>query len=1253
METRTLSTALCGVVFCIASILASPASENGNCFKALGMRTREIPVEWISASSTASGLTLDNMRFRVFPGKPWCPASGKNRDAFVQVSFPQPVRITGVYVDGFANRDSISSFTIRVNDLNTVNGRWRTLSNNGIPSVYPPFITATFPGITTDAIQIVPKTYRGRPCMKLEVYGCASKTWVTPTMRPTTTTRRPTTTTRKPTTTTRKPTTTTRKPTTTTRKPTTTTRKPSTTTRPTTTTKRTTTTRKPTTTTTLKPTTTVKLPSRCTAFPELRIPKIDGDVSGETTYLTCTLDLTDQRNVQLLVTWYHNGMEVRRQWLDNNVNRGRLDVSGDFKRWKTGDKFTCSTSGRFVERTCTGPTSQATTSLPLVAEIKVTNPGNIVIEEGGDSKDITIEITAPPLFFCKSAYEIEKCTLQFDVSVEKVRQEWKCRKRTVISQAVIGWNGRPEDAFCGVVVTETTYQRLIRIPIRAKIDFKYDRNQQRVVWIEAAHKVAGNVVRVEKIKQISVAIIDRDRKSQCRSVNDPHLTSFDGKRFDNMLVGEFYIYRHKSLPFQIHGFYTKCGRRGRASCNCGVGIKSGDDVIMLSRCPRPKPPKKPGGVFDWIFEYEKLKLKGKLGYKILGKKGLTWALITGSSKKKPPLELKMFKNGELTSGTKIFSFNKGNKYEVHLPTGLYLTVTVSGKTHVNIYVNPSPIDFKQSEGLCGFYDGNQRNDLMMPDGSIHRPPRKQARRPDVFNNAWRVPRSDSIFNGCRRGANYRPKHSTYCNCIRAAKGECGQRFDVETCDIAHGGTDITKLLEQNSVIPQFRQQPKRGKRQATVDDLQPIGMPFEFDKDYKPAIATWPTPSGNWTETKAKTFCEDYIMKTKATENCEKGLSSKYTEEVNTCMLDIQVSDGTDWADSSLESVKEQCQSEITKFDLTPDAPKASTMPGSDKVTVADIEKNLCLNDCNGKERGTCVEGTCQCLGSYGGSDCSLSKKDVPTVTGIPQDGLCNQRASNCNSVVIQGDNFVDSKDLKCFLEEVEIDIDNVYATGRKNYPEATFISQEQVVCPLPTDTRSYLVNVANDGKTWSSNRVLHIAFDPLCFGCMIDPGQGTAVCMRRNDNTTCIIEERCYGDNETNADDSCLRCDPGLSDKWTKSQSKECIGKKLSQNNTVGIVVGTVVPVVVIIIIVVIILVCCCKKNKSKTANAQSDVQLSSKVAHNNNAYQTGPGEKSDMQPTAPPVVSRDIAGRHHYYPPSKQSTELEPTYLELSTKK
>lgn len=78
-----------------------------------------------------------------------------------------------------------------------------------------------------------------------------------------------------------------------------------------------------------------------------------------------------------------------------------------------------------------------------------------------------------------------------------------------------------------------------------------------------------------------------------------------------------------SILFQVHVFYRSCN--GRASCNCAVAVRSGDDVILIDKC----------------------------GPKM-------------NANKRGSLKISLFINGELTPNTHILSINNGNKFKVNI-----------------------------------------------------------------------------------------------------------------------------------------------------------------------------------------------------------------------------------------------------------------------------------------------------------------------------------------------------------------------------------------------------------------------------------------------------------------------------------------------------------------------------------------------------------------------------------------------------------
>lgn len=69
-------------------------------------------------------------------------------------------------------------------------------------------------------------------------------------------------------------------------------------------------------------------------------------------------------------------------------------------------------------------------------------------------------------------------------------------------------------------------------------------------------------------------------------------------------------------------FYRKCNR-GKATCNCAVAVRSGDDVIVIDRCG-----------------------------------------ASSSTSKYKALKMTLYLNGQLTKGTRVIAYGGGKKYEV-------------------------------------------------------------------------------------------------------------------------------------------------------------------------------------------------------------------------------------------------------------------------------------------------------------------------------------------------------------------------------------------------------------------------------------------------------------------------------------------------------------------------------------------------------------------------------------------------------------
>ena len=94
--------------------------------------------------------------------------------------------------------------------------------------------------------------------------------------------------------------------------------------------------------------------------------------------------------------------------------------------------------------------------------------------------------------------------------------------------------------------------------------------------------------------------------------------------FDNFLEGEMVMFRHPKLPYAVHVFQRRC--LARASCICTTAIRSGDDVFVIDTCGANQIP----------------------------------------VSRRPQLEVRLYRNGNLTPGTKIEQYNGGTRYKVSI-----------------------------------------------------------------------------------------------------------------------------------------------------------------------------------------------------------------------------------------------------------------------------------------------------------------------------------------------------------------------------------------------------------------------------------------------------------------------------------------------------------------------------------------------------------------------------------------------------------
>ncbi|CAH1784930.1 unnamed protein product, partial [Owenia fusiformis] len=275
---------------------------------------------------------------------------------------------------------------------------------------------------------------------------------------------------------------------------------------------------------------------------------------------------------------------------------------------------------------------------------------------------------------------------------------------------------------------------------------------------------------------------------------------------------------------------------------------------------------------------------------------------------------------EFTPGVSILSKSGGKKYIVYLPTGTKIIIEQSYGHFINVYVTGGAGDFDNTEGLCGTFNDNPQDELMMLDGSIYQGPGSdRGGQPKLFNQEWRVPEADRIFGGVPK-TGWRPPMVCECHELEDNK-PCGYDYITEHCDQIEKGTkDITDRLPivnmedfQGDVPKQMPVMMRmRVRRQAVDYNSTDWEGPINIDETYNPENSTW---GPVWDEQEAKEFCERYLIEESESGRKCNGLTDNVllAYDIAACVEDIKIIDNTTWAGSALEALKDQCREELNQ----------------------------------------------------------------------------------------------------------------------------------------------------------------------------------------------------------------------------------------------------------------------------------------------------------------------------------------------------
>ncbi|XP_076832293.1 von Willebrand factor D and EGF domain-containing protein [Brachyhypopomus gauderio] len=844
--------------------------------------------------------------------------------------------------------------------------------------------------------------------------------------------------------------------------------------------------------------------------PPPSVPEIVVELPGESVYLKCLFDgRGGNSSLGFVVTWCRLALDGSREELRRETTlQSSALIELDGINLRLGDRIYCSCSSFFLD----APDIHSVTveSSEFFAGIRL-RPELSSVSEDGREYELVVESTVPV------PCHTHTCSLLLQLSTRSQDEEI-LGPDLLLSTCEVALSQTPSpcrNGVCGRAVLHYS-------PVTDIIN-DGDRNTEIYVRPIVSSDFLWNGYTPQSV-QINVTDTPA---AFCYSFTDPHVITFDGRRYDHFQIGTFVLYRSRARPLEVHVRQWECASvtPHPTSCACGFAARDAGHVVTFDMCD--------------------------------GLAGET----------RPRLSVRS--RGVEKTDIRISESHQGRKVTVNFPSGAFVRADVA-EWGMSLTVRAPGSERGHTEGLCGTFDGQPVNDF-------HREGGASVEDSASFINAWRLAPSSSLFDkvpAYERAAIVHP----FCHCgqePRLSRPKARPPSSSSSCshmpllrspsiipslDVTADYISSPVLSRDASPRPGRSSQPDQaqggdtdtwilhphpvGRRQGheqspTIQSLSqsdPESITYYFPEDHavptqlEASAPTWPTESG-LTETSARHLCEGTIRNSTVVLACGHLLGAALEQALDMCVADQQLKDEAAWLGATLPLLENECERKAVEE-------VRSTRDVRDALAFL-----RCPSLCSGN--GQCTEHGCMCFPGFGSHDCSRTSDQTPEISALGDGGLCDVRTSPCTSVRVLGKAFTDSRELRCELMK-EKEADGEWSLGGVVMSPALFHSSSVLECQLPTDDRQsaqaspppitrWQIKVSNDGYSFSNAKILTL-FDGACQECV----SHTAVrCTLKRG--TCEIDGQCYVEDERSLSSPCLTCRPALSTHtWSVAQKNK-----------------------------------------------------------------------------------------------------------------